>query len=95
MALELQSLCLYALATLKRSSIYSTEAGLKYFVLGAVSSGLRLYGISLIYGFTGSTQFGDLGIIIASGEVPLTVSLGVCLISIGLMFKVAVVPFHQ
>jgi NADH-quinone oxidoreductase subunit N len=95
MALELQSLCRYALAALRRSSIYSTEAGLKYFVLGAVSSGLRRFGMSLIYGFTGTSQFGDLARILSAGEIPLTLSVGVAITVIALFFKVGVVPFHQ
>merc|ERR1711881_805232 len=78
-ALELQSLCLYALAALRRTSIYSTEAGLKYFVLGAVSSGLRLYGMSLIYGWTGTTQFGDRAMVLAQGSMPATFNVGVAL----------------
>jgi NADH-quinone oxidoreductase subunit N len=88
-------LSLYALAALHRSSIYSTEAGLKYFVLGAVSSGLRLYGISLIYGWTGTTQFGDLSLILAGGDMPVAFKVGVLLLFVGLFFKVGVVPFHQ
>jgi NADH-quinone oxidoreductase subunit N len=94
-ALELQSLCLYALAALRRTSIYSTEAGLKYFVLGAVSSGLRLYGMSLIYGWTGTTQFGDRALVLAEGSMPTTFNVGVVLVRVGLFFKVGVVPFHQ
>jgi len=94
-ALELQSLCLYALAALRRTSIYSTEAGLKYFVLGAVSSGLRLYGMSLIYGWTGTTQFGDRAQILAQESMPTTFKVGVVLLRVGLLFKVGVVPFHQ
>jgi NADH-quinone oxidoreductase subunit N len=94
-ALELQSLCLYALAALRRTSIYSTEAGLKYFVLGAVSSGLRLYGMSLIYGWTGTTQFADRSLILAEGSMPTTFNIGVVLLRVGLLFKVGVVPFHQ
>jgi len=94
-ALELQSLCLYALAALRRTSIYSTEAGLKYFVLGAVSSGLRLYGMSLIYGWTGTTQFGDRAMVLAQGSMPATFNVGVALLRVGLLFKVGVVPFHH
>jgi NADH-quinone oxidoreductase subunit N len=94
-ALELQSLCLYALAAMRRTSIYSTEAGLKYFVLGAVSSGLRLYGMSLIYGWTGTTQFGDRALVLAEGSMPTTFNIGVVLLRVGLFFKVGVVPFHQ
>jgi NADH-quinone oxidoreductase subunit N len=94
-ALELQSLCLYALAALRRTSIYSTEAGLKYFVLGAVSSGLRLYGMSLIYGWTGTTNFADRALMLGDGTMPTTFNIGVVLLRVGLLFKLGVVPFHQ
>ncbi len=68
MGLELQSLALYVLAAFNRDSLRSTEAGLKYFVLGALSSGMLLYGISLIYGFTGSTEFARIAVATASGR---------------------------
>jgi NADH-quinone oxidoreductase subunit N len=63
LAIELQSLCLYVLAAFNRESAYSTEAGLKYFILGAFASGLLLFGMSIIYGFTGTTNFEDLHIL--------------------------------
>ncbi|MFW2541762.1 NADH-quinone oxidoreductase subunit NuoN [Primorskyibacter sp. 2E107] len=95
MGLELQSLALYVVASLRRDSIKSTEAGLKYFVLGALSSGLLLYGCSLVYGFAGTTDFA--GIIAATGEGDLSVGLliGLVMLISGLAFKVSAVPFHM
>ena len=95
MGLELQSLSLYVVASLRRDSLRSTEAGLKYFVLGALSSGLLLYGASLTYGFAGTTLFS--GIIQAAGEghVPLGLLIGLVLMITGLAFKVSAVPFHM
>ncbi|GGE03978.1 NADH dehydrogenase subunit N [Gemmobacter megaterium] len=92
--LELQSLALYVIASLRRDSARSTEAGLKYFVLGSMSSGLLLFGASLIYGFAGTTQFaGILGTL--EGEVPLGVLFGMVLLLSGLAFKVSAAPFHM
>ena len=95
MGLELQSLALYVVASLRRDSVKSTEAGLKYFVLGALSSGLLLYGASLIYGFSGTTLFS--GIIGAAGEghIPIGLLLGLVFMLSGLAFKVSAVPFHM
>ncbi|NNL17495.1 MAG: NADH-quinone oxidoreductase subunit NuoN [Boseongicola sp.] len=94
MGLELQSLALYVVASLRRDSVKSTEAGLKYFVLGALSSGLLLYGASLTYGFAGTTLFS--GIIEATqGELPLGLLFGLAFISAGLAFKVSAAPFHM
>ncbi len=94
MGLELQSLALYVVASLRRDSVRSTEAGLKYFVLGALSSGLLLYGASLTYGFAGTTQFG--GIIEATqGDMPLGLLFGLVFILAGLAFKVSAAPFHM
>ncbi len=95
MGLELQSLCLYVIAALRRDSLKSTEAGLKYFVLGALSSGLLLYGASLTYGYAGTTTFS--GIIVAAGEdhAQIGLLLGLVLILAGLAFKVSAVPFHM
>ena len=95
MGLELQSLCLYVLASMRRDSLKSTEAGLKYFVLGALSSGLLLYGASLCYGYAGTTNFE--GIIAASGDNRAEVGLliGLVMILSGLAFKVSAVPFHM
>jgi NADH-quinone oxidoreductase subunit N len=95
MGLELQSLCLYVIAAMRRDCVKSTEAGLKYFVLGALSSGLLLYGASLTYGYAGTTSFS--GIIVAAGEDHAEVGLliGLVLILAGLAFKVSAVPFHM
>ena len=94
MGLELQSLALYVVASFRRDSVKSTEAGMKYFVLGALSSGLLLYGASLVYGYTGSTDF---AIIIQSagqgGSIGLII--GLVLVISGLAFKVSAVPFHM
>ena len=93
--LELQSLSLYIVAAFKRDSQRSSEAGLKYFVLGALSSGILLYGASLIYGFAGSTNFADLGRLLDQGEAPLGVVVGLVFVLAGLAFKVSAVPFHM
>ena len=94
MGLELQSLALYVVASLRRDSVKSTEAGLKYFVLGALSSGLLLYGASLTYGFAGTTSFA--GIIQATeGGVSLGLLFGLVFLSAGFAFKVSAAPFHM
>ena len=93
MGLELQSLGLYVLATFNRDQLKSSEAGLKYFVLSALSSGLLLYGCSLIYGFSGSTNFDVISNQISSNEYSLT--FGIVFILVGLAFKVSAVPFHM
>ena len=95
MGLELQSLALYVIAAFRRDSVKSTEAGLKYFVLGALSSGLLLYGASLVYGFAGTTLFS--GIIAAAGEgyTPLGLLFGLSFMVAGLAFKISAVPFHM
>lgn len=98
LGLELQSLSLYVLAAFRRDSVRSTEAGLKYFVLGALSSGLLLYGASLIYGFAGSTGFDALARVLAAGAPESTwigVVFGLVFVSAGLAFKVSAVPFHM
>jgi NADH-quinone oxidoreductase subunit N len=95
MALEMSSLALYVLASFDRDSTRSTEAGLKYFVLGALASGMVLFGISLVYGFTGTTGFGSLSAALASGEIGKAVIVGMILIIVGLCFKVSAVPFHM
>lgn len=96
-ALELQSLSLYVIAAFNRDNLRSTEAGLKYFVLGALSSGLLLYGASLIYGFVGTTQFGPIAEAIRgmSGPAPVGVIFGLVFITAGLVFKVSGAPFHM
>lgn len=92
--LELQSLALYVVAAIRRDTIKSTEAGLKYFVLGALSSGMLLYGSSLIYGFTGSTSFSVLAASL-TGEASLGLIIGIVFLCAGLAFKVSAVPFHM
>ena len=94
MGLELQSLALYVIAALRRDSLRSTEAGLKYFVLGSMSSGLLLYGASLTYGFAGTTQFAGI-LSTLGGEVPLGLLFGLVFMLAGLAFKVSAAPFHM
>ena len=91
--LELQSLALYVLASFKRDELKSSESGLKYFVLSALSSGLLLYGCSLIYGFSGSTNFNIIGDTMNSTHYGLT--FGIVFILVGLAFKISAVPFHM
>jgi NADH-quinone oxidoreductase subunit N len=102
LAIELQSLCLYVLAALKRTSEYSVEAGLKYFVLGAFSSGFLLFGCALIYAYAGTTNFEKLMLINSSGMllesnnyVIAGLITGIAFITIALLFKLAAVPFHM
>ena len=91
--LELQSLALYVLASFNRDQLKSSESGLKYFVLSALSSGLLLYGCSLIYGFSGSTNFYSISETINSNNYGLT--FGIVFILVGLSFKISAVPFHM
>ena len=91
--LELQSLALYVLASFNRDQLKSSESGLKYFVLSALSSGLLLYGCSLIYGFSGSTNFNVIGDAMNSTHYGLT--FGIVFILVGLAFKISAVPFHM
>ncbi|MCW2247566.1 NADH-quinone oxidoreductase subunit N [Azospirillum fermentarium] len=94
--LETQSLALYVIASFRRDSAKSSEAGLKYFVLGALSSGLLLYGASLVYGFAGSTSFDKLAALLAGGEHPSAgLVVGMVFVAAGLAFKVSAVPFHM
>jgi NADH-quinone oxidoreductase subunit N len=95
MGLELQSLALYVVASLRRDSAKSTEAGLKYFVLGALSSGLLLYGASLIYGFAGTTNFAGIIETAVEGEMPLGLVFGLVFLISGMAFKVSAAPFHM
>lgn len=96
LGLELMSLSLYALVALRRNSAVSTEAAMKYFVLGALSSGFLLYGISMLYGATGSLDLNEVAKMTASGTVNKTVLVfGVVFIVSGLAFKLGVVPFHM
>jgi len=99
LGLEMQSLSLYVIASFHRDDSRSTEAGLKYFVLGAVASGMLLYGSSLVYGFSGTTDF-DLLSVMFSGEhaipdAPVGLIVGIVFILAGLSFKVSAVPFHM
>ena len=93
--IELQALSLYILAAMKRESARATEAGLKYFVLGALSSGMLLYGASLVYGFAGTVTFSGISAQIAGAEPSLGVIFGLVFITAGLSFKVSAVPFHM
>lgn len=95
MGLELQSLALYVVAAMRRDSVKSTEAGLKYFVLGALSSGLLLYGASLVYGFSGTTLFSGIIQTASDGHVSLGLMFGLVFMITGLAFKVSAVPFHM
>jgi NADH-quinone oxidoreductase subunit N len=100
LGLELQSLSLYVLAAFRRDSVKSTEAGLKYFVLGALSSGMLLYGASLLYGFAGGTGFAQIaqalaGAAKAGAFVPAGVLFGLVFVLAGLAFKVSAAPFHM
>jgi len=96
MGLEMQSLSLYVIASIRRDSLRSTEAGLKYFVLGALSSGMLLYGCSLIYGFAGTTSFTGLAQVFAgSGAPPVGLVVGLVFLITGLAFKISAVPFHM
>ncbi|MDP3262784.1 MAG: NADH-quinone oxidoreductase subunit NuoN [Tabrizicola sp.] len=94
MGLELQSLSLYVVAAMRRDSAKSSEAGLKYFVLGALSSGLLLYGASLVYGYAGTTQFAGILSTVQDG-VPLGLLFGLVFMLSGLAFKVSAAPFHM
>jgi NADH-quinone oxidoreductase subunit N len=97
MGIELQSLALYVVAAINRDSLRSTEAGLKYFVLGALSSGMLLYGASLIYGFSGSTNFVEIAAAFQpqDGVLPMAQVLGLVFLLAGLAFKISAVPFHM
>ena len=95
MGVETQSLALYVLAAFNRDSRRSTEAGLKYFVLGALSSGLLLYGASLIYGFTGSTGFEAIAAVARAEDQNIGLVIGLVFLISGLAFKVSAAPFHM
>ncbi|MCP4328790.1 MAG: NADH-quinone oxidoreductase subunit NuoN [Alphaproteobacteria bacterium] len=95
LGLELQSLSLYVVAAFRRDTIRSSEAGLKYFVLGALSSGLLLYGASLVYGFTGTTSFAALAEIFGHESPSVGLIVGLTFVIAGLAFKVSAVPFHM
>ncbi|EYS91979.1 NADH-quinone oxidoreductase subunit N [Bartonella bacilliformis str. Heidi Mejia] len=95
MGLELQSLALYVLAAIHRDNVKSSEAGIKYFVLGALSSGLLLYGISLLYGFTGQIGFREISSALNGNILHLGVIFGIVFVLAGLAFKISAVPFHM
>jgi NADH:ubiquinone oxidoreductase subunit 2 (subunit N) len=105
LTIELLSLPLYGLASIKSRSLLSTEAGLKYFILGAFSSGVFLFGVSLIYFATGSLSFSEIGQLFAGVTVDLgnitslsyiaAFSMGMMLVMVGLLFKLTAVPFHM
>jgi NADH-quinone oxidoreductase subunit N len=95
MGLELQSLSLYVLAAFHRENTRATEAGLKYFILGALASGMMLYGSSLIYGFTGSVEFNAIAAVLTADGANIGVIFGIVFLLAGLAFKVSAVPFHM
>ncbi|HSK39239.1 MAG TPA: NADH-quinone oxidoreductase subunit NuoN [Arenibaculum sp.] len=93
--LETQSLAAYVIAAFRRDFAKSSEAGLKYFVLGALSSGMLLYGASLVYGFAGTTGFERLAVMLSGGSIPLGLIVGLVFVVAGLAFKISAVPFHM
>jgi NADH-quinone oxidoreductase subunit N len=95
LGLELMSLSLYVVAAFNRDSIRSTEAGLKYFVLGALSSGMMLYGMSLVYGFTGNTGFDEIAAVLSSETRGMGLVFGMVFVLAGACFKISAVPFHM
>jgi NADH-quinone oxidoreductase subunit N len=95
LGLELMSLALYVVAAINRDSLRSTEAGLKYFVLGALSSGMLLYGMSLVYGFTGNTGFEAIATALSAETRSLGLVFGLVFVLAGLAFKISAVPFHM
>ncbi|WP_436641815.1 NADH-quinone oxidoreductase subunit NuoN [Microbaculum sp. FT89] len=95
MGLELQSLAAYVLAAIQRDSVRSTEAGMKYFVLGALASGMLLYGASLIYGFCGTVTYEGIADAVAAGGSSIGVVIGLVFLLSGLAFKISAVPFHM
>ncbi|MDJ0929696.1 NADH-quinone oxidoreductase subunit NuoN [Breoghania sp.] len=95
LGLELMSLSLYVVASINRDSVRSTEAGLKYFVLGALSSGMLLYGMSLVYGFTGQTSFVAIAETLARDGSSLGLTFGLVFMLAGMVFKISAVPFHM
>jgi NADH-quinone oxidoreductase subunit N len=97
LGLELQSLALYVLAAVRRDDVRSSEAGMKYFVLGALSSGMLLYGASLLYGFTGTTSFAGIEAAVSAPGAVTNIGLiaGLVFLLVGLAFKISAVPFHM
>ena len=95
MAVELQSLPLYVVAAMRTKSLRSSEAGLKYFLLGALSSGMLLYGASLVYGFAGTTSFAGIAAAVSSDQLPSGFIVGMVFMISGIAFKVSAAPFHM
>lgn len=95
LGLEMQSLALYVVAAFARDSLRSAEAGLKYFVLGSLASGLLLYGMSLTYGFSGTTDFAHIALALKGGAASTGLIIGMVFVMVGLLFKIAAVPFHM
>ena len=95
MAVELQSLPLYVVAAMRTNSLRSSEAGLKYFLLGALSSGMLLYGASLVYGFAGTTSFAGIAAAVAETDLPAGFIIGMVFMITGIAFKVSAAPFHM
>lgn len=95
-SLELSSLCLYVLAAVNRDHLLSSEAGLKYFILGALSSGLLLFGISLVYGYSGTLSYVGISSFLETAEsMPYGIMVGMVFMLAGLAFKISAVPFHM
>jgi NADH-quinone oxidoreductase subunit N len=95
LGLELQNLGLYVLAAFHRDNLRSTESGLKYFVLSSLSSGLLLYGITLVYGYTGSVGFHEIAAALSAGPRSIGLLFGIVFVLAGLIFKISAVPFHM
>ncbi len=95
LGLELLSLSLYAMVAFQRDSLKATEAAMKYFVLGAMASGMLLYGMSLVYGISGSLDLAEIGAFVTSNSDSLVLQLGLVFIVVGLAFKLGAVPFHM
>ncbi|NNG04414.1 MAG: NADH-quinone oxidoreductase subunit NuoN [Inquilinus sp.] len=96
LGLELQSLSLYVVAAIRRDNVRSSEAGLKYFVLGALSSGMLLYGASMVYGFSGTTRFPEIAQVLGGGDTAsIGLIVGLVFVVAGIAFKISAVPFHM
>ena len=95
MAVELQSLPLYVVAAMRTNSLRSSEAGLKYFLLGALSSGMLLYGASLVYGFAGATSFSGIAAAVSADQLPAVFIVGMVFMVSGIAFKISAAPFHM
>ncbi|XDZ63649.1 NADH-quinone oxidoreductase subunit NuoN [Alphaproteobacteria bacterium LSUCC0396] len=95
MAVELQSLPLYVVAAMRTNSLRSSEAGLKYFLLGALSSGMLLYGASLVYGFAGTTSFSGIAAAVSADQLPAVFIVGMVFMVSAIAFKISAAPFHM